>query len=133
MTFAIRLQSIPMSEEVIINFTTSVYTYKVVLKKYNDRTATIKISHTFNNRQNVETTYLLSLNSWYLLIIKNLGTGLGISCNNIKDMQTTKIPLIFKEIYAGNPIYITNGTQNTTKDTAKSNTSIVIGAVNANS
>jgi len=131
-TFAIRLQSIPMNEEVIINFTTSEYNYKVVLKKYNELTASIKVIHTFNNIANVETTYLLSLNSWYLLIIKNLEKGLGISCNNIKDMQTTKKTLIFKEIYAGNPIYITNGTQNPTKDRARSNTSIVIGAVNAN-
>jgi len=132
-TFAIRLQSIPMNEEVIINFTTSEYNYKVVLKKYNELTATIKVIHTFNNTPaNLDTTFL-SLNSWYLLIIKNLGTGLGISCNNIKDMQPTKKTLIFKEIYAGKQIYVTNGTENPTKDTAKSNTSIVIGAVNANS
>lgn len=84
-SFAFRLKSIPVKDEIIMNFGM----YTVIAKPLNRSTIGISISY-MNKTWNIQITpYTLSLNIWYVIVISN-HDGIDVYCDSIHDLISKK-------------------------------------------
>jgi len=100
-TMAIRLQSMPVKETLLHVMVGDRY-YSVVAKPDNGSNARLYLEHTVGEFkesrkplkgkqkgpqiQTVSTDFKLTVNTWYLITLRNLGTGFNLSCNSFDNL-----------------------------------------------
>ena len=87
MTVAIRLKSIPVTNEIIINFNT----YHIIATPLNRSVIGISIAYIKGKTwTTISTSYTLPINTWYLIVVSNTTTGFDIYCNSINELISNK-------------------------------------------
>ena len=87
MTVAIRLKSIPVTSEIIINFNT----YHIIATPLNRSVIGISIAYIKGKTwTTISTPYKLPINTWYLIVVSNTTTGFDIYCNSINELISNK-------------------------------------------
>ena len=92
-TTAIRLQSMPI-KETLLYFKTGEFFYSIIAKPDNGSTAKIHIEHNLGKKvvtkrviQSIQTDYHMELNTWYFIMVQNLGNGFRFSCHPIRELR----------------------------------------------
>lgn len=93
MTVAVRFQTMPVKESIIELACGKEGAYcNLIAVPINGSTAGIVIEHNVTGKgvQTMNTVYALTLNTWYLFRIDNMGTGFVIHCDSVADLVRTK-------------------------------------------
>jgi len=112
-TFAVRLQSMPVKETMIGFACSSALYYNLVATPINGSIATISVYHNFGGSPKVVTTTIqLSINKWYLFVVNNRDTGFDLACYNVADMAAGSGVSNTVSINNNGPLYLPNATWN---------------------
>ena len=110
-TFAVRLQSMPVKETMISFACSNSLYYNLVATPINGSTATISVYHNFGGTSKVVTTTIqLSINKWYLFVVNNKDTGFDLACYNVADMAAGSGVSNTISINHNSPLYLPNAT-----------------------
>ena len=112
-TFAVRLQSMPVKES-LINFACgnigTLYC-NLIATPVNGSTAAIAIEHNFGGRaKSTATTWRLSLNKWYIFFVHNRGTGFDLYCYGVNEVVANTAVSNKISIDNNSPLYAPNAT-----------------------
>jgi len=134
MTFAIRLQSMPV-KDTICEFVSQQFYLSIIATPISGSLAGISIEHNItgtgpSNGTTIKTPFQLGLNTWYQFKISNTGNGLSISCDTINAiiLNGGSYSNSAVSLQASTSIYVQNGLTNSgNPSVANSACYIVIG------
>ena len=89
-TFAIRLQTMPV-KETIFSFYSDKYYANIVAQPMNGNSAKLSIIHNFNGNQSVlSTPFIINIGSWYLVTVNKTNMTLNFKCNSFDNIIKNK-------------------------------------------
>jgi hypothetical protein len=109
-TFAIRLQSMPI-KETLVKFAVGRYYLSIIATPINTSTSSISIESNFpGNISGQSTPFQLIVSKWYLLYVQNTGSEFKIFCNGFDELINNRGRSTSVTVTARTKLYSQNGT-----------------------